>query len=59
MNPIDRNGPKQLPNPMHEDVELTIISTYSYDIPLSVLKEQEKKDRCNERIKCICKCTIL
>ena len=36
----------------------SVASTYSYNIPWSVLKKDEQKG-CDERICNICKCTIL
>jgi len=43
------------PSPTEEqDVELTVITSYAYDIP-----RQKDRKRCDDKIKCLCKCTIL
>lgn len=54
----DLTQPTQPESPC-SPVDEVVVSGYSYDIPLSVLRQQENKKCCDDKIKCLCKCIIL
>lgn len=52
---LHSNEPKSPDSPLDE----VVITTYTYNIPNSVLREQEKRKCCDEKMKSLCKCIIL